>query len=868
MSLLIYENFRSTSRHVEIITGGNQLIFQGLIFSHNAKIGRKGRKSTGSLMRPPFFSIALLSASALSYEILLIRLFSIIQWHHFAYMIISLSLLGYGASGMFLSLARDWLRPRFAVAFMANGLLFSFSSIICFLVGQQIPFNPLEMAWGTHQIIYLLLLYLLLALPFFAVANCIGLTFSQFTDDIPRIYGFDLLGAGAGALSIIILLFLIAPGPALYVIGSLGLLATAVGFLESRLRPRWIAALLIAVAMSLIPILHQQKISLQVSPYKSLSQTLTVMGTEVIKEHSSPLGLLTVVKSPVIPFRHAPGLSLNSSFEPPPQLGVFTDGEGMSVITNDDGQHDSFAYMDFFTSALPYHLLSHPRVLILGAGGGADILQARYFGAKSIDAVEINPQMADLVINTYADFAGNLYADKNVHIHIAEARGFVSASNTQYDLIHVALLDAFSASSAGLYSLSESYTYTTEALSEYIQHLSPDGIVAITRWIKLPPRDGLKLFATAAAALERIEVKEPGHQLILIRSWKTSTLLIKNGIFTGQDIKVLREFCEARSFDLGYYPGMVAAEANHHNILDRPYFFEGTTALLNKAEGKDFLNRYKFNIEPATDDRPYFSHFFKWSTLPELLSLRASGGLPLLEQGYLVLIATFVQAVLASVLLILVPLWSCYRRATKTSSTFIRHEQVWVVIYFFSLGIAFLFIEMAFIQKFILFLRHPLYAVGVVISGFLLFAGLGSNYSSLLKELTASQRNILILPVTAIAGIALLYLYLLPVLFRHLLWLPDPLKVFVSLCLIAPLAFCMGMPFPLGLHFLSIRAPELIPLAWGINGCASVISAVLATILAIHIGFRGIVVAAVCLYVLAAIVYPNRKKILLPSPKS
>jgi hypothetical protein len=282
--------------------------------------------------------------------------------------------------------------------------------------------------------------------------------------------------------------------------------------------------------------------------------------------------------------------------------------------------------------------------------------------------------------------------------------------------------------------------------------------------------------------------------------------------------------------------------------------------LLNKAEGKDFLNRYKFNIEPATDDRPYFFHFFKWSALTELLSLRAQGSLPLLEQGYIILIATLFQAVLASILLILVPLWYGYRSITKISPSFIRHEQFWVVTYFFSLGIAFLFVEMAFIQKFILFLGHPLYAVGVVISGFLLFAGLGSNYSSHLKEGTASRRNVLILSVAVIAGVSLFYLYLLPVLFQHLLWLPDPLKVIVSLCLIAPLAFCMGIPFPLGLSTLSFRAPELIPWAWGINGCASVISAVLATLLATHIGFRGIVVAAVCLYFLTAVVYPNRKK--------
>lgn len=813
-------------------------------------------------MRPPFFSIALFSAAALSYEILLIRLFSIIQWHHFAYMVISLSLLGYGASGMFLSLARNRLRPFFPEAFMANGLLFSCSSVTCFLIGQNIPFNPLEIVWSSHQLFYLLILYLLLALPFFAVANCIGLALSQFTDDIPRIYGCDLLGAGSGALGIIVLLFLLTPINALYVIGSLGLLATALGILESRLRPcpRWIVALLLAGATIIPAILHQQHFALQISPYKSLSQTLAVMGTEVIAERSSPLGLLTVVKSPVIPFRHAPGLSLNTSHEPPTQLAVFTDGEGMSVITSDTGQQDAFAYMDFFTSALPYHLFNQPEVLILGAGGGADVLQARYSGAARIDAVELNPQMADLIETTFADFAGNLYTHNNVHIHVAEARGFVTSSNRQFDLIHLALLDAFSASSAGLFALSENYLYTTEALIDYMQHLRPDGMLAITRWIKVPPRDGLKIFATAAAALERLGVKEPGSRLILIRSWQTSTLLIKNGVFTGHDIKVVREFCKARSFDLGYYPGMIAAEANQHNILDRPYFFEGTTALLNKETGKDFMHRYKFTIEPASDDRPYFFNFFKWSAFPEFLSLRASGGLPLLEQGYLVLIATLCQAVLASLLLILVPLWFGYRRQTKASPSCTGHDRLWVVVYFFSLGIAFLFIEMAFIQKFILFLSHPLYAVGVVVAGFLLFAGLGSIYCCRLKNSPASKKMALILSVAAIAGVVLFYLYLLPVLFQHLFRLPELLKIIVSLCLIAPLAFCLGIPFPLGLSSLSRRAPELIPWAWGINGCASVISAVLATLLASHIGFKGIVAAAVCLYLLAAAIYPNSKE--------
>lgn len=808
-------------------------------------------------MRPPFIAITLLSAAALGCEILLIRLLSIIQWHHFAYMVISLSMLGYGASGMFLTLAREKILPCFTVAFMINAVLFAFSSVACFLVVRHIPFNPLELAWGLHQLAFLFLLYLVLTLPFFAAANCIGLCLMRFADNISRIYACDLTGAGLGALGIVILLCLLPPMTALYCIGSLALFAAGIAFLEWSLRPRWAAALLPAAALLFPLVLHQLHIPLPISPYKSLSQTLTVTGTEVVEERNSPLGLLTVVRSPLVPFRYAPGLSLNCTTVPPPQLAVFTDGEGMNVITASDGRYESLTYLDYVTSALPYHLLSRPTVLVLGAGGGSDVLQALHHKAEHVDAVELNPQIADLV-TTYADFAGNLYTHKNVTLHIAEGRGFAAASSLQYDLIQVALLDAFSASSAGLYALTESYIYTVEALTEYIEHLQPGGMLAITRWIKLPPRDGLKLFATAIAALERMGVTDPSSHLILIRSWKTSTLLVKNSVLTKEDIHTLKRFCRERSFDMAYYPGMDPEEANCYNILDKGYFFQGANALLNRAESRDFIKNYKFNLAPATDDRPYFFHFFKWASFAELLALRAKGGLPLLEQGYLVIIITFIQAVLAGVLLILLPLWLADRARSKALSSPLACERFWVVSYFFSLGIAFLFIEMAFIQKFILFLHHPLYAVGVVISGFLLFAGFGSLSCSRLKQEKNSSKCVLGWAVCGITVISIAYLGMLPILFRHLLHLGDPLKILVSLCLIAPLAFCMGMPFPLGLARLSSHAPGLVPWAWGINGCASVISAVLATLLATHMGFSGVVVVAICFYVLAAVVFPQK----------
>ena len=251
-----------------------------------------------------------------------------------------------------------------------------------------------------------------------------------------------------------------------------------------------------------------------------------------------------------------------------------------------------------------------------------------------------------------------------MRVHVGEARGFVARHGGRFDLIEVALLDAFGASSAGLYALAESYLYTVEALDAYLQHLEPGGMLAITRWIDLPPRDMMKLFGTAVAALERRGVPEPGRQLALIRSWKTATLLVKNGAFTPAEIAAVGEFCRARSFDADYYPGMRPEATNRYNVLDASYFHDGALALLG-TDREAFVERYKFAIAPATDDRPHFFHFFRWRTLPELVARKGQGGLPLIEWGYPVLIATLLQATAAVLLLIVLPLldrWSRRRR--------------------------------------------------------------------------------------------------------------------------------------------------------------------------------------------------------------
>jgi hypothetical protein len=370
-------------------------------------------------------------------------------------------------------------------------------------------------------------------------------------------------------------------------------------------------------------------------------------------------------------------------------------------------------------------------------------------------------------------------------------------------------------------------------------------MLAITRWLKLPPRDNLKLVATVRDALHNIGTAEPERRLAMIRSWNTSTLLVKQGEFSIDDIAVIREFARSRSFDTAYYPAMPADAANRFNLLDQPFLYDGVTTLLGE-DADDFVERYKFHIAPATDDKPYFFHFFKWSALPEVMALRKRGGASLIEWSYLILIGTTVQAALAGVFLILVPLSSIKRNWPAGTGTRMGS-------YFFLLGLAFLFVEIAFIQKFILFLSHPLYAIAVVLSGFLVFAGFGGAYSRrLARRVEQINRSPVSIAVAGISAIALLYLALLPVLFQQLMGLADSIKMMLSVFLIAPLAFCMGMPFPIGLNRVASGAPDFIPWAWGINGFASVMSAALATLLAIEFGFTVVVLFALGLYATAA----------------
>ena len=795
--------------------------------------------------RAPIASIALISAAALGYELLLTRIFAVIHWHHFAYAMISLALLGFGASGTALALLRTWALRHYRPVFIACAWLFSLSTVFCTAAAERVPFRAEALLWDPWQPLWLTLTYLLLATPFFWMSTAVALALTYHRERAGRVYAADLVGAGLGSAALLGALCVMLPESALVLIAGSAAFAVMVSALELRAsRPLWLA--LGAAAAIVVAAVPRTWLTPLPSTYKSLAQALRVPETLVIAERSSPLGRISVIESPAVPLRHAPGLSLNSVAEPPAQLGLFRDGDQMDAITTHTNDDSRLAFLRESTASLPYAIATPRAVLVLGAGGGLEVLRALEFGASTVDAVELDRQVVRLVRDDYADVTGGLYSHPGVAVHVSDVRGFLTHSTRGFDLVQLALLGGAGSGAGGLGGLNEDYLHTVEAVRLYLDRLAPGGWFTVTRWIQLPPRDSLKLIATLVTALEARGVSEPGTHLVGIRSWQTMTLMVKNEPVTTAEIAAVRAFCERLSFDAVWYPGVAPDETNRYHELDEPYEYEGTLAMLGTSRA-EFLRDYQFDVRPATDDRPYFQNFFRWKTLGEALGARGRGGMALLEAGYLILVLTLGQALIAGLVLIVLPLMTLRRERDAAAPGSWR-----TIAYFGAIGLAFLFIEIAFLQKLIRFLHHPTVALAVVLASFLVFAGAGSAASAARDAAGSGHR--LRYAVIAIVAIGVLQALGLDALFDLVIDWPLPARAVFASLLIAPLAFAMGMPLPLGIASLPQR---LVPWAWGINACASVVSAPLATLLAVHFGFQAVLWSAIAIYAIAAAFAPR-----------
>jgi hypothetical protein len=457
-----------------------------------------------------------------------------------------------------------------------------------------------------------------------------------------------------------------------------------------------------------------------------------------------------------------------------------------------------------------------------------------------------------------------------------------------FDLIILSLADTFKATLAGTYSLSENYTYTTEAIQDYYEHLSLGGWLVVQRWLQIPPSESVRLFSIILDALERMGVENPDRQLVALRSWSTVVVLLKKGEVNSEDVAKIKDFCEEEKLDLVYYPGIRAEEANRFNVLEKPEDYLAFKELAQASKREAFYQGYFYDVTPVSDDQPFFFHFFKAGQISFILRTWGKTMQPFGGGGFLVLLVLLAISLFLSALLILLPL-VCLRFQGRPSrgdlpgkkfkenaggSPFLEEFKKGTAMgrssgspakgrksgkgrsgsmapttfaYFFSIGLGFLLVEIPLMQKYILFLGHPVYSISVVLFSLLLFSGLGSVISETFRK------HIFLIPL--LVGLLILsYIFLVGPFFNLFLKSALPVRLLMTFFSLAPLGFLMGMPFPAGIRMLRERNPKLIAWAWGVNGFASVIASIGAAILAISFGFSVVLMVGSGAYLVSSVV--------------
>jgi hypothetical protein len=784
--------------------------------------------------------IFLISSATLCLELSLTRYFSISQQYHFAFLVVSIAFMGYGASGSFLSLLKKRESIDRDKFLSCSSLLFSLTILASFFLCNLLPFDFIKLSWDKGQITLIFLYYFLLSIPFFFAGLTISFAISSASSLVNKIYFSDLLGAGTGTLFVLVVFLPRGDRGVILFVSFLALLSSLLFSTGRSNRFKSLLAFLMAGEIVLF-LLAPSCLSFRISPYKALPVALKFPQAKHVLTKWNAVSRVDILESTAL--RYAPGLSLLYDKTLPPQFGLSIDGEELSAITAmGNRQNPSFEFLSFLPASLAYSYVERPRTLLIEPKGGLDVLSALYFNAGQIKVIERNPLTLKLLRKELADPTGNLYNQKNIQFLSANSRTALKQEKGTYDLIVFSLTDVFGATGTGLHGFSENYLYTVESFSHILSRLSPDGLISMTLYLLPPPRQELKLLATWIEAMERSGL-DPDLHMIALRSWGTISFFIKKSSFTQQEIRKLKDFSAKCLFDLVYYPGIKSEEVNIHNILDNPLYYNLTLQLLSPPEREELYRGYLFQIKPATDNCPFFSNFFKLTKLKATYRALGQKWLPFLQGEFLVLLL-LIQSFIIAFVLILLPLHVLRRRGKRKKGISVN-----TFFYFGSIGMAFMFVEIIFIQQFILFLGHPLYSTSVIIFSLLFASGVGSFFSK--KILGRDLRRNLRKSLLICAGLVVLYLLLLPS-FRDLfIHLSPPLKMGLTFLAVFPLGFLMGFPFPTGIRLLAEQERGLIPWAWATNAFSSVVNSISALMIAFWAGYSLVLVLAAGGYLLA-----------------
>lgn len=785
-------------------------------------------------MRPRHVGILLVSSATLLFELTLMRLYALAQGHHYAFMSVSVALLGNALSGTVAALfSRRTLR---ALDGWATPLL-PLALLGAYLVLAHLPFDAYLLAWEPRQLVRLLQNWLTLTLPFALSGYLLLRAIGAEGEHGHMAYGANLAGSAAGGVLLLALLPLVGAEGAVLVAAILAALGGALLQLgpadaAPQTRRRALAsALAVGLACGALLAARPGWLVLPLSPYRSLSQLLLTEGAELRYQAWNSHSRVDVVAAPSL--HSAPGLSLTFTGDLPPQMGIAVDGGDLCPIARRATPADE-AYLRYLPEALPYELRPRARALVLTPCGGTQVALALAHDAATVAASEANATVQHVLTTVFGEYTDHLYRDPRVTVRIEGGRTALSRAGEPFDLVVLPLTRPFAPLTAGTYALSEDYVYTIEGLSAALLRLDTRGLLVMTRWVQEPPAEMLRAAALLIEALARQGVAQPGEHLFVYRTWSTVTLLASPTPLAAAEVAALKARCNTLGWDVLHAPGAADATPRYHlgGGADEGALL---SALLTARDREAFYRQQMYDISPPSDDRPFFEHYFRWAQLPGVIARLGKTWQPFGGSGYLLVLALLVAAVAAAAALTMLA-----QRAERNAWP----QRQRAVAYMALVGLAFMLVEMPLLQQFILYLEHPARAAALVLATLLLASGVGS----LLAGRAPLRLGLVLLGLLIPVGTAAL-----PALVRlTLVW---PLLARAGLCVLAlaPLGLLMGLPFSGALRRLGASRERALPWAWAANGGASVVGTLLATVLALASGYRLVLWLGAGCYLLAAL---------------
>lgn len=755
----------------------------------------------------------MVAMSTLMYEILLTRIFSVTMWYHFAFMVISIAMFGLtlGAILVFLC-GRFFTDERTGIHLALSALLFSVSIVVTFTVQLHLPFiSPTGRPLTLGLLGNWLFGYFMVSTPFIFSGVCVCLALTRFPRKLSKLYASDLGGAAIGCLLIIVALE-VSDGPTAVLF--VAFLASGGALFFALAQPKKtveLASLVAFVTLAVVVVGHAWLVR-EGEGLLTLKYVKGAIEPPSIYEKWNSFSRVKIFGDPNVPTRpFGWGLSTKHPGKGIQQLWLNIDAHSATVLTKFDGDTKPLAYLKYDVTNIAHWIRSDADVLVIGAGGGRDILTSLVFDQKSVFAIEMNPAIVNALNNKFGEFTGHLDRDPRVRFAVDEARSHIARTDEKFDIIQISLIDTWAATAAGAYVLTESSLYTLEGWKIFLDHLKPGGILAVSRG---SVAENYRVASLARAALVSRGVPNPKNNIMVVRQGTICTTLVSPSPYSKRDIQTIKDTAGTMGFQVLFSPTGNSDPAYSQII-------RGGESLA--AFEKDHL----INLEPPTDDSPFFFHMVRISDLYRFWRMGDKLGMLWNASAVRVLAVLILVVTILSVVFILMPLLSASGQQAGVRS-------IPFMIFFGGIGLGFMFVEISQLQRFNIFLGHPTYSLSVVLFTLLLSCGAGS-YLTWSMNTTDSFR-----PVALRLSILLLALgvfgLLTPVAVQALQKLSTPLRIFAAVVMIAPLGLFMGMAFPMGMSVAASRQPGLSPWFWGINGATSVCGSVLALGVALFCG--------------------------------